>query len=1104
MLVWVTHGIYDHSIERLSVLAVYKNKMSWRPDATEISLQLPYDYLKTSNTRFERAHLPGSSFEGQAVEENEDCVLIISACIALFYRYSDQSVIPISIEMEGSDSVIRAANLKMQVAGTLSLASLRRAVADKLSHAENPVDRHAQVFVSIRHHGARNWREKRIDCGDACFADMHLKFDVGLNAIEYALDYNAALFEQSTVERLLRHLHVMFLAALNGIPSTISSIALFSVEENEWFNEHCQGESVEYPNYPISAEFESHAANNPNKDAVRFKNESLSYEELNQRANQFARFLRSRGITTESRVVVCIDPSLDIAITLLAILKAGATYIPLNPAYPAFRISMIVEDTDAELIVTQTHLAHLVSGEAVELIVLDDLPEEIGEQSVENLDLEIDSDHNAYIFYTSGTTGKPKGVMATHSNLSHFIRASRERYGITSEEVMPAVASYTFSISMFELMSPLSVGGTLVVLERSHVLDVGRMATLLQNVTMFHIGPALLKGIVQYIKQNIPDYSVYKNVRHASSGGDMIPPELLRDMQQIFTSSEIFVIYGCSEISLMGCTWEIPLEAVTKTYVGKPFSNVLLRVVDNAGNQVPIGAVGDVCFGGKGVVPGYLNRPELIAELFFESDGVRYYRTGDRAKLCRAGNLELLGRRDFQIQLRGMRVEIGEIEYHLRQAEGVRDGLVAADKHSGGENVLVAYYVVENKQDIDIAALRTHMVERLPDYMVPSFYVRLDALPLNYNMKVDRNALPVYVPAESHQRNLPETAVQKSLARIWCDLLRVDAVSLEQNFMMLGGDSLLAMAMILKIQKEFGIKLDGMDILRESLFVLAKIVGAHSGRELIESQNHAMAGANAIHPVDSFYFGAEDSLYGLYNPSLLPLGKTPVLICPPIGYEYARCHFFLRVLAENLAAVGVPSLHFDFYGWGDSHGQVVDASLERWREDLLAARHELRARSGSQKIRVFGVRLTTILTLQALKDLNVERWVFWDPIASGVDHYQELARMNRETIHKLLVIRNLKTPQKTGDSEELLGTRFSTAVIDELKATVLRRTDIPRNAEIIQILSGDNRDIARGEVLDSIPAKTVADHCHWYRSTRVTTAITHQSLLKEFLATLQG
>jgi amino acid adenylation domain-containing protein len=1080
---------------------------------SDILLQLPYDRLPTPQTGFRLGSLPSVGFawpnQGSRASLAVSRANILAACVALFYRYSGQTQIPLLIEASVAQSCSRLRTMAFEVSGRDTLVQLQQNVVAALDNEEGEIEVNGAAPVLISYSDRDSSDGLRPEgVIDHTKLDIHLKFRATSDSLSAALDYNSSLFDPDTVTRLLRHLQSVFAAIAADSSTAVADLPLFSDGELIWFDDRCTGPIVHYPDQPIHVEFESWVALDPKKTAVMCGNKSLSYEELNRQANQVARYLLAKGMGVGHRVVACLEPSLEVVSTLLGILKSGATYVPVNPGHPKFRIDAVLDDTQPSLIFTQSHLSELSGSAAAEIVCIDRPPESLARQSPENPDVDISPEGIAYIFYTSGTTGKPKGVMASHANMINFIHASRDRYGIVASDLMPAVASYTFSISMFELMSPLSVGATLLLLEREHVLDAARMAETLQEVTIFHIGPSLLKNIVKYIKHAYPEYSCFSGVKHASSGGDMVPPELLSDMQEIFAKAEIFVIYGCSEISLMGCTWEATDSPVTRTFVGSPLANVRLLVLDDDGNQVPPGAVGDVCFGGKGVVSGYQNRPKMTAQSFFERDGIRCYRTGDRGRLDMAGNLELMGRRDFQIQLRGMRIELGEIDYHLRHAEGVRDGIVVAKDRSNSDKVLVAYYVPEEDDAVDVVALRDHMAERLPDYMVPTFYVGMEALPLNHNLKVDRNALPDYVAPEQPLEHPPESKTELSLAEIWCELLQRTSIDVRDNFMSLGGDSLLAMQLIFLVEQKFGCKLDGLEILRESLAVMAQLVDQRTGRTSVEDKSAEQI-ASRIHPLSSFYFGRDNSLYGLFQQPLEQSESTPVLICPPIGYEYTRCQYFLHLLAENLASAGVPSLRFDFFGTGDSCGRDRDATFARWREDLVEAYDELELRTGAETVRVFGFRLNTMLALRALQDKPVDRWVCWDPVTQGQHYYEELRRMTLEEAKKLLVIRNLRTPSLMRDAEELVGMTFSSAAIQEMTSLVLDHENFPIGGNVCQVLSADYSSVAESEqqrqiALAGLPSVLVDEECGWYSTTRMTSPITQKLLLEQIQNELIG
>ena len=438
---------------------------------------------------------------------------------------------------------------------------------------------------------------------------------------------------------------------------------------------------------------------------------------------------------------------------------------------------------------------------------------------------------------------------------------------------MPALARTSFSISMFELMSPLTAGGTLVVLDRDAVLDPARLAdALASGVTIFHAGPSLLKALFAHLAKPgaAADPARFNRVRHASSGGDLIAPEVLRALVATFRRAEVFVIYGCSEIACMGCTYPVPRDRdVTRTFVGQPFDNVVARVLDRAGNPVPVGVVGEIHFAGAGVAAGYLHRPELTAEKFRAGDaGLRWYNTGDLGRLAPDGNVEIVGRGDFQIKVRGMRIELAEVEHHLRRAPGVADGVVAARPTPGGERALVAYVVLDPARRGDrgaLAGVRTHLVDQVPDYMVPSLYVELPALPLNHNLKVDRNALPdpdaVRADATPAVRT-PESDSERALAEIWTRVLGLGCVGIDDNFFELGGDSLSAMEMLAEVERELGVELDGLAVLRDTLATLAAACDARLGRTApvrVEQPAHDAEAAPGVAAWEAFHFGPGNS-----------------------------------------------------------------------------------------------------------------------------------------------------------------------------------------------------------------------------------------------------
>ncbi|ACY18769.1 amino acid adenylation domain protein [Haliangium ochraceum DSM 14365] len=806
------------------------------------------------------------------------------------------------------------------------------------------------------------------------------------------------------------------------------------------------------PRRPVHERFEHHAARAPQAPAVRFGDEQLSYAQLDERAERVAALLSARGIGREDRVVVALPPSLHIAEAVLGILKAGAVYVPLDPGFPDERLRVILRDTVPALILTQAALTPRFAGSGFPSFAFDDARDsaELAAMPTRAARALIDPQQTVSIYYTSGTTGEPKGVMASHANLASYIGSACERYGFGPGDVGPALARFSFSISMFELLCPLSSGGCLLVLEREHVLDFGRLAETLRDVAFFHAGPSLLRGLLAYLRRHYPDLSVFAGVKHASSGGDMVPVEVLEGLREVFCNAEVFVIYGCSEISCMGCTYEAPREGpLTRSYVGHAFEGTVVRVLDDVGADAPVGEVGEVWFAGPGVVKGYLNRPELTRERFVERDGQRFYRTGDRGRFDAEGRLELVGRSDFQVKLGGIRIELGEIEHHLRRAPGVDNGVVAARALPNGDKELVAYVVPDASQQATSAGrerdIRNYLGEQLPDYMVPSVFVELAALPLNHNMKIDRRALPE-PPAERLRPvaaplvREPATPHERYLAELFSDALGLAQVGLDDNFFDLGGHSLLALGLIEAVDAKYGVSLSGLELLREPLEILARLCEQRSGTPASSARAAAQLSRPAEAP-ELFYFGQGDSLFGALHGAELAPAAHAVLLCAPPGHEYLRAHFVMQRLARRLAAGGVPVLRFDYFGCRDALGESQDATSQRWQQDIVAAHAELVRRTRAERVSALGVRLGGTLLTAVAEQLSLAHLVLWDPVDSGRDHLRELEEAHavqvrastppgvRRALRDLL---GTLRPAPARAPRELLGMSYSPHALDEL------------------------------------------------------------------------
>lgn len=586
---------------------------------------------------------------------------------------------------------------------------------------------------------------------------------------------------------------------------------------------------------------EAQAAGRPGAVAVVFNDQQLSYEELNRRANQFSHYLIMAGVRAGVPVAVCLAPSLDVIVSLLAILKAGGIYVPIEPTDPVLRITTILEDTRPKVILGGSDLLQKLPAIAgSEFFHVDRDWRRIESLPGRNPEVAIDLEQPAYVIYTSGTTGKPKGVMASHGNLIHYILSAKTRYSFSDHDVMPALARFSFSISLLELLCPLAGGGRLLLLARDQVLDFKRMVQVVRQVTIIHASPSWWRRLLPFVPATSLDKGEFKDLRHASAGGDTVPPDLLEAMKGLFRNAEIFVIYGCTEISCMGFTHLVSRDCqITKTWLGKPFRHVQVRLYDQNQRQVNDGLEGEIYLAGPGVTKGYLNLPTLTAEKFVTIEGQRFYRTGDLGRV-ENGNLEIRGRIDFQIQLRGIRIEPGEIEAELRKFPGVRDAVVVARELGHSEKSLIAYLVFGPNEQENIESIRSLLKEKLPLYMIPAAFVVLDAMPVNSNQKVDRRALP----APDFERLArtkavvpPQNEWEKQLIEILENTLGVHPIGVESSFFELGVDSLQAVQILLQVEERWRRVLPITILLEaKSIAALAELL-RHPGAESYEKDD---------------------------------------------------------------------------------------------------------------------------------------------------------------------------------------------------------------------------------------------------------------------------
>lgn len=795
-------------------LARKGNDMVAPAEAPRRFVQIPTDYERTSAGGYDLAYrtckgvgLPRGALDRAGQAE------LLGVVSALFHRYTQQATISVDAILRTASGGVRRIALDVEVTADspLSEAIAQAAAALGATHLGPENRDHAPSNIAVTFVEAPPGWTGSIDVAaftDTASTDYDLHF-VLLPARDLepvVVAYNAKLFAASSVDRLIGAFVALFRAASRDQKVAVARLAMLGPAEIRALTVEQDSGTVTSPATPVHRLFEALAKKQPEALAARFGDRSLSYAELEERSNRLAQHLVASAVGAGVAVGVCVRPSLDVLVAILAIFKARGLYLPLDPTHPEALIARMLEEAQPRLVLTHSSLSGLTRPDQFSQLCLDTDWGLVEAHPATAPATAPSLDDPAYLLYTSGTTGRPKGVLATQANLAHYIQVAQQRYGFCATDVFSSLARYTFSISLFDLLSPLCCGGSVRIVDRDQVLAPERLCRVLQEVTVVHAGPSLLGSLFRYLRSTPSAPRTFPRMRHASTGGDLVPPSIVEEMKRVFENAENYVIYGCTEISCMGTTFPVSRDAkVTRSFVGKPFADVAMRVLDPRRELVPFGVVGEICFAGEGIVRGYLHQPELTAQKFVELEGRRFYPTGDMGRLHADGNLEFLGRKDFQVQLRGIRVELAAIENTVRELGLAAQCAVVARQVDADDVRLVAFVV--KPSDANVIAFRRALSAQLPDYMLPQHVVVLDAMPLTANGKLDRNRLqqlPWETDRGATKRAPPQSHVEQRIAEVFCSVLGVRDVGVDENFFDLGGHSLLAVVAMQEIERALG------------------------------------------------------------------------------------------------------------------------------------------------------------------------------------------------------------------------------------------------------------------------------------------------------------
>jgi amino acid adenylation domain-containing protein/FkbH-like protein len=757
----------------------------------------------------------------------------LAAWQTLLARYTGSEDFVVGTGIDGRWIPVRA-NLSGSPSFRDVLARVQAALSEGRTHAPESLDRLLADLEVTRNTSYAPLFQAWLQVGEAGPSqaapgggpfDLGLRLERTTDGVRGWIEYNSGLFDAARIERMAGHLRALLQGASDDPGRDIWLLPLLTGREARQMLADWNATEKDYPAHlTLSQLFEAQVARTPDATALVAGNERLTYAELNARANQLAHRLRAEGVKPETLVAICVERSWRLIVGILAVLKSGGAYVPMDPAYPRDRLAFILEDTNAPVLLTQKSLNVVQPPEGTRVIHLDAEWETMAAESQENPFSGAEGRHLAYLIYTSGSTGRPKGVALEHRNAVALATWARDVF--TPAEIAGVLASTSicFDLSIFEMFVPLSWGGAVILADNALALPSLPAAG---EVTMINTVPSAIRELLRL--KGVP-----ASVQVVNLAGEPLVTPLVDRIYGETGVRKVYDLYGPSETTTYS-TFTLRRAGEPAT-IGRPLANEQVYLLDRHRQPVPIGVPGEIYIGGAGVARGYLNRPELTTERFVANPfqpGAKLYRTGDLGRWRADGNLEFLGRIDHQVKLRGFRIELGEIESVLRRHPGVRDAVVVVREDQPGDQRLTAYVVKKGEPAAGAGELRPFLKQTLPEYMVPAVFVFLEALPLTPNGKVDRKALPVPEPdrvAGNEALVAPRTETEEQLAAIWRDVLRMKQVGVEDNFFDLGGHSLLAMQVISRAREVFSVELP-LSALFDSatIALLAKQIDAGRG-----------------------------------------------------------------------------------------------------------------------------------------------------------------------------------------------------------------------------------------------------------------------------------
>lgn len=652
---------------------------------------------------------------------------------------------------------------------------------------------------------------------DVNLNDLSVYAQQTIDGLQLVCRYNRNLFEEATIARVFRSYQVLLEGIANDPEERINRLPLLTPGDRHQILTNWNPTSTNYPDICIHQLFEEQVERTTEAIALVYEGKQVTYRELNARSNQLAHFLQNRGAGPEILVGILIERSVEMVVAQLAVLKAGAAYLPLDPAYPHRRIQWMINESRIHLLLTQERLLQRLPAINGEVLCVDRDQELWEQENSENLETNIVPENLAYVTYTSGSTGKPKGILIVHSGVVNYLMFLIKMAGIQPEDVVLQVSSMSFDASVRDTIGPLTAGARVILINSN---DAGKPFCLLAKIKehgvtcILSVVPTMLNALIQEAGEESHD-----SLHIMLVSGEELHRETCRRVKTVFNARvQIVNLYGPTECTMTSTYYPVGVSTNNESdvvLIGKPNDNSQIYILDRNLDPVPIGAPGEIHLGGSGVARGYLDHSDLTAEKFipnpFRSEpGSRLYKTGDLARFLPDGNVEFLGRMDRQVKVHGYRIELGEIESVLDQHPEIAQSAVAVKERGTGQKVLVAYVVPKNSNHLSDREVRTFLKQQLPLYMVPSHFLMLGSLPKTPTGKVDRKMLPIPQDISTGLKEgfvPPRTALEIAMASVWSSVLRVSQIGIHDDFFALGGDSLIATQVVSRIRQMFEVEL---------------------------------------------------------------------------------------------------------------------------------------------------------------------------------------------------------------------------------------------------------------------------------------------------------